>query len=249
MTWSGGTYTRSDGTTGCATDEANSIGILSTKMDDRLNELTTGVNTCLTKDGQNAATANLPMGGFKHTNVADATADTHYASYGQVKTNFPRIYGRSIASANVVGTTSETTLCTFTMTGGDMGTTRKARLDLFGYFNNNTGSDKTFRFRLKFGTTTIHDYTFTAVTNGSSRFFKVIFEVSNSSSASAQVSYANIEAGSPAAGTTGIATFTTVANYNTSAENTATDKAISVSIEMNSTSCQTVAAYSTVELI
>lgn len=249
MSWSSGTFTRADGSTGCATDEANSIGILSTKMDDRLNDLTTGINTCLTKDGQNAATANLPMGGFKHTNVADATADTHYASYGQVKTNFPRIYGRTVADTDVNSTVAETTLCTYTITGGDMGTTRGVRLSLLGFFNNTTGVDRTFRFRLKFGTTTIHDYTYTAVSNAQSRLVKIVFEVFNDNSASSQVSYANIQAGAAVAGTSGISTITEVANYSTASENTATDKSLIVTIEMSNTGCQTVAKYSTVELI
>lgn len=100
MSWNTGTYTRSDGSSGCANDEAANIGILSSKMDDRLNELTTGVNTCLAKDGQNAPSGNLPMGGFVHTNVGAATATTHYAQASQAINSSLVWGGTSGGSAN-----------------------------------------------------------------------------------------------------------------------------------------------------
>lgn len=64
-----------------------------------LSDLSTALTTCLTKDGQTVPTANLPMGGFKHTGVGDATARTHYASAGQVQDN-------SICYAGVAGGTA-----------------------------------------------------------------------------------------------------------------------------------------------
>src|SRR6185437_9188911 len=52
---------------------------------DDTNDIVGGLNDVLTKDGQNTPTANLPMGGFRHTNVHDAVARTDYASAGQVQ--------------------------------------------------------------------------------------------------------------------------------------------------------------------
>ena len=49
------------------------------------NEMADGINNCLTKDGQNEPTGNLPMGGQKHTGVADAEDDDDYAAWGQAK--------------------------------------------------------------------------------------------------------------------------------------------------------------------
>ena len=48
--------------------------------------LRTGLRTgnCITKDGQNSPSANLPMNAHKHTGVADAAAATEYAAYGQL---------------------------------------------------------------------------------------------------------------------------------------------------------------------
>jgi len=85
MVWSGGTFTRIDGTTGFQDDEAAGTGIESGIMDTAFNDLATaGINETINKGGQNSPTANLPMGGFKHTGVANATASDQYISYGQL---------------------------------------------------------------------------------------------------------------------------------------------------------------------
>lgn len=70
-------------------------------------DLATGINNCLTKDGQNTPTRNLPMGGFKHTNVNDAANDNEYATFGQLKANRGNIF---IDSASVGGTANAITL-------------------------------------------------------------------------------------------------------------------------------------------
>ena len=48
-------------------------------------DIAAGLEGCLTRDGQNAPTANLPMNAKKHTGVADAENDDEYAALGQVK--------------------------------------------------------------------------------------------------------------------------------------------------------------------
>lgn len=85
MAWSGGTFTRSNGSTGWQDDAAALIGITASRHDTLDNDLATGINTCLTKDGQNTPTANLPMGGYAHTGVALATAVTQYCRVSQVQ--------------------------------------------------------------------------------------------------------------------------------------------------------------------
>jgi len=50
-----------------------------------MSDIATALSTALYKDGQQTATANQPMGGFKHTNVGDALARTQYASAGQTQ--------------------------------------------------------------------------------------------------------------------------------------------------------------------
>ena len=89
MPWDGsGAYTPSNGThTG-----ANIWGRLETAgadveaapFDAFTADLVTLFANTLTRDGQGAASADLPMGGNKHTNVGDATARTEYATFGQL---------------------------------------------------------------------------------------------------------------------------------------------------------------------
>lgn len=57
--------------------------ISSTWANNTLTDIATALTNSIAKDGQTVATANLPMGGFKHTNVADATSRNQYATAGQ----------------------------------------------------------------------------------------------------------------------------------------------------------------------
>ena len=70
------------------------------------NDIAEGIQNCLTKDGQNAPTGPLPMGGQKHTNVGNATARNQYAAYGQVLD----AAGEFIPPARVAGTANAITL-------------------------------------------------------------------------------------------------------------------------------------------
>lgn len=50
-----------------------------------ITDLCNGLSNAVTRDGQSPASANLPMGGFRHTGVGAAVADTDYARFDQVK--------------------------------------------------------------------------------------------------------------------------------------------------------------------
>jgi hypothetical protein len=85
MGWSGGTYTKGNaGSGGWVGDASLGIAIEASRHDTQDNDFATGINNCLTKDGQNTPTANLGMGGYKHTGVGNATAADEYLSYGQL---------------------------------------------------------------------------------------------------------------------------------------------------------------------
>ena len=47
-------------------------------------DIAAALENCIARDGQNAAIGDLPMGGYKHTNVAVATAADQYATKRQV---------------------------------------------------------------------------------------------------------------------------------------------------------------------
>jgi hypothetical protein len=88
-----GTYSRDNGTytgsTVWAQDNANGYKIVDTRHDLHDQDIATALSSCLVKDGQQSPTANLPMAGFKHTNVAVASARTDYARYSQVQDSSP----------------------------------------------------------------------------------------------------------------------------------------------------------------
>ena len=90
MPWSGGVYTRTNGTyNGAAvwrSDAAANIDILANRHDTHDLDLAAGINATLHKGGQNSATANISWGGFKIINLGDGTAATDAATFGQTVT-------------------------------------------------------------------------------------------------------------------------------------------------------------------
>lgn len=88
--WNGaGTFSK---TYSWVADQLNGIKIRADRHDANDTDFTNGINNCLTKDGQNAATANLPMATYKHTNVGKATALNQYATAEQVIDNELKYY-------------------------------------------------------------------------------------------------------------------------------------------------------------
>jgi hypothetical protein len=86
-----GTYNRTNGdNTGSQTwtqDKADGDKIVASRHDAHDQDIADALTASLAKDGQTVPTANLPMGGFKHTGVADASARTDYAKVSQVQNN------------------------------------------------------------------------------------------------------------------------------------------------------------------
>ena len=90
--WQGdGTFLRDDGTlTGsaiCETQENNETALSGVRMDADLNEIVGGLENCLTRDGQNTPTANIPMGSNKFTGLAAASASGEAVHWGQFELN------------------------------------------------------------------------------------------------------------------------------------------------------------------
>jgi len=90
MTWNGsGTFSRTNGVnTGTQVwqdDRDDGTKIRADRHDTHDQDLSDGINACLAKNGENAATANLDVGGFIITNIGDGTADDDAASVGQVQ--------------------------------------------------------------------------------------------------------------------------------------------------------------------
>lgn len=105
MAWNGsGTYQRDNGgfvgSDVWQQDALASFDIEASRHDTHDQDLASGINNCLTKDGQNTPTANLPMGGFKHTGVTTASARDQYLTYGQAQDSAATWAGTSGGSAN-----------------------------------------------------------------------------------------------------------------------------------------------------
>ena len=89
MGWSGGTFTRTNGThTGTSVwqqDRDAGTKIVADRHDTNDNDLATGINSCINKDGSNAFTGAANLGSQKITALADGTAHTDGVNAGQIQ--------------------------------------------------------------------------------------------------------------------------------------------------------------------
>lgn len=103
MAWSGGTYTRTNGTyTGAlvwTSDAGAAVKIRADRHDTHDQDLAAGINNCLTKDGQNTPTANIAWGSFRITALGNGVAATDAATFGQTITAFTFDSGSKIVTA------------------------------------------------------------------------------------------------------------------------------------------------------
>lgn len=99
-----GTYSRNNGTfTGSnvwAQDMAANVKITTSRHDSHDQDIADAITASLAKDGQTTPTANLPMGGYKHTNVAAASARTDYARASQLQDSSLQWLGSTGGSSN-----------------------------------------------------------------------------------------------------------------------------------------------------
>lgn len=86
--------------------------ISSTWANTTLSDIATALTNSLAKDGQTTPTANLPMGGFKHTGVAVAAATTDYARADQVQ-NGSLVYLTSVSGADTITATAAISLSAY----------------------------------------------------------------------------------------------------------------------------------------
>ena len=77
------TYAGYTGSDACAQADAGAVRVTSVDMDAALEELKTAINSCIFSDGGNFS-ASVDIQGQRFTNVADATARTHFAAAGQI---------------------------------------------------------------------------------------------------------------------------------------------------------------------
>ena len=91
--------------------------IASTWANDTLSDIATALTNSIAKNGETIPTGNLPMGDYKHTGVANASARTDYAAYGQVQDSGSQyltgVAGADTITASVIGLAAYATGQTF----------------------------------------------------------------------------------------------------------------------------------------
>jgi hypothetical protein len=85
-----GTYNRDGGATNWQDDAAAGTKIRADLHDQHDQDIANALSNAITRDGQSPATANIPMGGFKITNLGLPTATTDAASKTYVDTSTGR---------------------------------------------------------------------------------------------------------------------------------------------------------------
>lgn len=102
-------------------DAQNGIKIRADRMDAEFNDMcSNGLSKVITRDGQGVPTANLPMGGFKHTGVADPTATDQYLTVNQAQQGSSSLLSGSFTpiDASGAGLTFSTALGIYRRTPG-----------------------------------------------------------------------------------------------------------------------------------
>lgn len=85
------------------TDAANGLNISSSRMQGQDADIAAALSICLTKDGQQQAAANLPMGGFTLTNIANAIAQKQPISVQDFQNGTPTWLGTASGTDTITG--------------------------------------------------------------------------------------------------------------------------------------------------
>lgn len=100
------------------TDRNNSVKITASRMDAEMDGMATALSTALYKDGQQTPTANLPMGGYKLTNLGDATvgsdalnrtsADARYLAIATAAADLKALLDEAVHTISTVASAATT---------------------------------------------------------------------------------------------------------------------------------------------
>lgn len=83
-------------------DAAAGLEVNATRMDTDTNDIAQGLSNCLTRDGQSAPTANIPMGGYRITGLGAGVLPTDAATIGS-----PNFSGTPTAPTPALGTNTD----------------------------------------------------------------------------------------------------------------------------------------------
>ncbi|HZT03685.1 MAG TPA: hypothetical protein VFA39_15600 [Steroidobacteraceae bacterium] len=77
--------------------------ISSTIFNNLVSDVVAALTASIARNGETTPTANLPMGGFKHTGVADGSARNHYASVGQTQDDAASVISAIAGTDTITG--------------------------------------------------------------------------------------------------------------------------------------------------
>jgi hypothetical protein len=117
------------------------------------------------------------------------------------------VYDRAVTAIDVVSSVTETPIYSKAVGAGHMSTDRMLRLSLVGDYLNDTGADRSFIFRVKFGGTTIFSNAADGLLMGPvalRRDFEFRVLIANLGATNAQFSKLSLEVSSAIAATNGV---------------------------------------------
>ena len=111
MTWNGsGDFQRVHN---FSADASAGIKILASRQDAEWANFEAGLENCITRDGQNSPSADLPMGAQRHTNVGAPASTTHYMRVAEFLRSFP-IYCAFSGTAEAMSASAQFALTSLT---------------------------------------------------------------------------------------------------------------------------------------
>lgn len=150
-------------------------------------------------------------------------------------------YDRAASDIAVTNTTTETTIYTKSITGGDLNTVGGLRLRLFCTVANASGNNRTITLRIKFGSTTIVSPVITVATGYAAGLLRIEVDLLNVSASSQRIS------------TVAVLEETTLGNdaseYGTAAEDTSSAKTFAVTAEWSNNDCTLTRRMGTLTII
>lgn len=117
-----GTFVRTNGVYNgaavWANDQLAGVNIVVGRHDTHDQDIASGLNSCLLKDGTNSPTANLPMATFEHTGVGSPSDRGNYARVDSLQDQILFYPGQSGHEADDIHTTNSAGISLFTFTAG-----------------------------------------------------------------------------------------------------------------------------------
>lgn len=150
-----------------------------------------------------------------------------------------RVLNRDVAVNDVVNSNTETTVYTFTVPGGTLGSTKALRLTLIGDYLNNSGSSRTLTIKGKYGSTTVFSGvpggSITADANRHAVFCQLVLHAFNATNAQVASGTVTLGAANTIGGTAAASAATFFANHSTVAEDSTGDLALAVTVQHSAT--------------